>query len=415
MIRAISRSRPAARLLLCRTKSYALQAPLLISARLSHTHHKQHRPHHHKPSHSNEQNHITKLKFERLIFEYAAKPQEPINLENLLKFGPYPIPDDVLLKNAGSVLKAIAIRLAHRLETLRNLPYLIVLNPNISQIYTIYYNSFTIISQTAPPTTREENDKIVEILKRLVHTHSDTIPVLARGFHEAAEYISPAESSKIIDSHLRARIGTRLLAEHHIALTDPIDPERYIGAVEKACTPGVILKHAAEFVGAICDMRFGIVPTVKIEQGEDIQLPYVPVHIEYIFTELLKNSFRASIEHSLKTKTPLEPVWATIVRTSTGVIIRIRDRGGGIAPELEKHVFGYSFTTFNNETTDNDQDTAGFSTLNTPPGAGNTLAGMGYGLPLSRAYAEFFGGKLQVQTYYGWGTDVYVTLKSPPQ
>jgi hypothetical protein len=401
-------------LLLYGTKRYAFQAPLSF-VRHSHTHHIQHHSHRHKPSHSNEQNHVTKLKFERLISEYAAKPQEPINLENLLKFGPYPIPDDVLLENAASVLKTIAVRLAHRLETLRNLPYLIVLNPNISQIYSIYYNSFTIISQTTPPTTREENKKIVEILKRLVHTHSDTIPVLARGFYEAAQYISSTESSKIIDSHLRARIGTRLLAEHHIALTDPIDPEKYIGAVEKACRPGVILKHAAEFVGDICDLRFGIVPTIKIEQGDDIQLPYVPVHIEYIFTELLKNSFRASIEHSIKTNTPLEPVWATIVRTSTGVIIRIRDRGGGIAPELEKYVFGYSFTTFNNDSTENGQDSAGFSTLNTPPGAGNTLAGMGYGLPLSRAYAEFFGGKLQVQTYYGWGTDVYVTLKSPPQ
>lgn len=412
MIRTISRSRPSSRLLLCGFRHYVSRAQFPIVVR--HSHHLHHH-HHRKPSHNSDQEHATNLNFERLISEYAAKPEERINLENLLKFGPYPISDDVLLENAASVLKKISIRLAHRLETLRKLPYLIVLNPNISQIYSIYYNSFSIISQTPPPTTREENKNIVEILKHLVHTHSDTIPVLARGFHEAAQYISPAESSKIIDNHLRARIGTRLIAEHHIALTDPIDPEKYIGAVEKACTPGVILKHAAEFVGDICDLRFGIVPTLKIEQGEDIQLPYVPVHIEYIFTELLKNSFRASIEHSIKTNTPLEPVWATIIRTSTGVIIRIRDRGGGIAPELEKQVFAYSFTTFNNDPAEEDDSSAGFSTLNSPPGTGNTLAGMGYGLPLSRAYAEFFGGKLQVQTYYGWGTDVYVTLKSPPQ
>ena len=304
------------------------------------------------------------------------------------------------------MLKNISIRLAHRLQTLRNLPYLIVLNPNVSQIYSIYYNSFIIISQTEAPKTREENLKVVEILKHLVHTHSDTIQVLARGFHEARDYISPRESSAIIDSHLRARIGTRLIAEHHIALTDPIDEKNFIGAVEVACKPSTILKHAAEFVGDICDLKFGLVPTIKIEQGENIELPYVPVHIEYIFTELLKNSFRASIEESQKTGLPLEPIWATIVRSSTGVIIRIRDRGGGIPPELEKHVFDYSFTTFS----DSEED--GFSTLNAPPGGGNSIAGMGYGLPLSRAYAEFFGGKLQIQSYYGWGTDVYVTLRS---
>lgn len=327
-----------------------------------------------------------------------------------MKFGPYPIPDDILLENAAKALELISIRLAHRLARLRDLPYLIVLNPNISQIYSIYYNSFKIISQAKPPKTREENLQIVEILKKLVHAHSDTIPVLARGFHEARQYITPEESSKIIDSHLRARIGTRLVAEHHIALTDPIDESKYIGAVEVDCKPGDILKHAAEFVTDICDLKFGMAPILKIEQGDDISLPYVPVHIEYIFTELLKNSFRATIETTLRDRIPLEPVWATIVKTSAGVIIRIRDRGSGIPPELEKKVFAYSFTTFNQPENDD-----GFSTLNEPPGGGNSLAGMGYGLPLSRAYAEFFGGKLQIQSYYGWGTDVYVTLKSPPK
>lgn len=286
------------------------------------------------------------------------------------------------------------------------MPYLVVLNPHISQIYSIYYNSFSILSQTKPPKTLEENQKVVEVLKHLVQTHTDTIPVLARGFHEARSYISLEESSYILDAHLRARIGTRLLAEHHIALTDPIDEKTYIGAVEVACKPSAILKHAGDFVGDICDLKYGVIPTIRIDQGEHIEIPYIPVHIEYIFTELLKNSFRATIEQHQLTGKPMEAVWVTIVRTSGGLIIRIRDRGGGILPELEKKVFAYSFTTF----AEADEDDG--INLNSPPG-GNSIAGMGYGLPLSRAYAEFFGGKLQVQSYYGWGTDVYITLKAP--
>lgn len=314
----------------------------------------------------------------------------------------------MLLANAEKVLKDITIGLAHRLQALRNMPYLVVLNPNISQIYSIYYNSFSIISNTKPPKTLAENQAVVDILKHLVETHSDTIPVLARGFHEARQYISIENSSDVLDAHLRARIGTRLLAEHHIALTDPIEEKSYIGAVEVSCQPSTILKHSADFVGDICDLKYGIVPTIRIDQGEQIKMPYVPVHLEYIFTELLKNSFRATIEQHQLTGSPLEPIWATIVRTSGGLIVRIRDRGGGIPPELEKKVFAYSFTTFS------DVENDGINTLNAPPGGGNSIAGMGYGLPLSRAYAEFFGGKLQVQSYYGWGTDVYVTLKAPP-
>ena len=39
------------------------------------------------------------------------------------------------------------------------------------------------------------------------------------------------------------------------------------------------------------------------------------------------------------------------------------------------------------------------------------LAGYGIGLPISKAYAEYLGGKLEIKTMLGIGTDVYLTLK----
>lgn len=55
-------------------------------------------------------------------------------------------------------------------------------------------------------------------------------------------------------------------------------------------------------------------------------------------------------------------------------------------------------------------------------GGGNVVAGMGYGLPLLKNYVEIFNstipekdgklpttkGLLTIQSYYGWGTDVYL-------
>lgn len=314
-------------------------------------------------------------------------------------------------------------RLAHRLQALRNLPYLIVLNPSISQIYSIYFNSFRVVSQINPPKTLEENDYIVEILEQLVSAHTDTIPILSRGFWEARQYISAEEVTSVLDKHLRARIGTRMLAENHIALTRPIDPAHFIGAVEVDCNPAAILQSTATFVGDICDLKYGLVPHIEFDnqKGQAVTIPYVPVHLEYIFTELLKNAFRATVEFTQKQSqegslssdlnsdkdlaSQLPPVMVTIVKTSTGVIIRIRDRGGGIPPAIERNIWDYSFSTFD------DGEGDGFATLNAAPG--NSIAGLGYGLPLSRAYAEFFGGKLQIQSYFGWGTDVYLTLNTP--
>ena len=34
----------------------------------------------------------------------------------------------------------------------------------------------------------------------------------------------------------------------------------------------------------------------------------------------------------------------------------------------------------------------------------------GFGLPLARLYARYFGGNIHIQSMYGVGTDVYVNL-----
>lgn len=48
------------------------------------------------------------------------------------------------------------------------------------------------------------------------------------------------------------------------------------------------------------------------------------------------------------------------------------------------------------------------------PGSGSTMSpmhGFGFGLPTSRAYAEYLGGSLTIQSLQGLGTDVYLRLK----
>ena len=38
------------------------------------------------------------------------------------------------------------------------------------------------------------------------------------------------------------------------------------------------------------------------------------------------------------------------------------------------------------------------------------LAGMGYGLPVSKCYARYFGGDLNLLSVEGFGTDAYLYL-----
>ena len=80
--------------------------------------------------------------------------------------------------------------------------------------------------------------------------------------------------------------------------------------------------------------------------------------------------------------------------------IRIRDRGGGISPSNLPSIWAYSFTTFSDDQLldHNHNDHALNAISGAAGGESSSLAGLGYGLPLGRAYAEHFGGSITVQS-----------------
>ena len=84
------------------------------------------------------------------------------------------------------------------------------------------------------------------------------------------------------------------------------------------------------------------------------------------------------------------------------VTIKISDEGGGIRRSGLQRIWTYLYTTADSPLLDMDSDTM----ANGPA----VLAGYGYGLPLSRLYARYFGGDLQVISMDGYGTDAYLHL-----
>ncbi|KAJ5117028.1 hypothetical protein N7456_001376 [Penicillium angulare] len=399
------------------------------------------------------------------VAHLAATPRRSLTLADLLHHGRPPLSKDALLASANFTLSLLPARLASRIQALRNLPFIIVSNPHMSKIYHNYLHSLSSLLpyQQRKITTFEEEKQFVNVLADLVQTHTNTIPVLARGFLESRKYINPEDVTRFLDTHLRARIGTRLIAEQHLALhytsqpvsdevteksDDHFSPSNYIGVIDTALQPARIIRSCEDFVSEICELKYGVRPRLEIGGEPDASFAHIPVHIEYIITELLKNAFRATIESGNER----EPIEVTIAAapdvprnvrpiqedsdgrfqfasqsepsaaqesigysspSSQSITIRIRDRGGGIPPEVLPHIWSYSFTTFSEMDLEN-TESANLRTLDTLAGPGgrlSSIAGLGYGLPLSRAYAEYFGGSIAVQSLWGWGTDVYLTLQ----
>jgi Mitochondrial branched-chain alpha-ketoacid dehydrogenase kinase/Histidine kinase-, DNA gyrase B-, and HSP90-like ATPase len=393
------------------------------------------------------------------ITELASKPIHRLTLADLVKHGRPPLSAQALFGSANFTLSILPSRLAQRIQALRNLPFIVVTNPHISKIHSIYMHSLSTLLPWAQKEicTTEDEVQFTGVMADLVETHAETIPVLARGFLEARRYISPEQVTKFIDEHLRARIGTRLIAEQHLALhassqphsheaMSDADQNGFIGVIDTKLSPAMIIRHCEATVGDICEFKYGVRPTVVMNGELDHTFAQIPVHLEYILTELLKNAFRATIEQRMEresieiTIAPLpeqsqtsqkandvlgiDPATRTapiapMSQSTPGVTIRIRDRGGGISPANYENIWTYSFTTFSEDqiqaalcggsdgTPSNPVD--GLSVISNT--GGSSLAGLGYGLPLGRAYAEYFGGGISVQSLWGWGTDVYLTLK----
>ncbi|EXJ88987.1 hypothetical protein A1O3_02051 [Capronia epimyces CBS 606.96] len=401
------------------------------------------------------------------ISRLAAKPRRPLTLADLVKHGKPPLRDADLLSSANFTVSLLPARLAHRIQALRNLPFIVVANPNVSTIYNNYLHSLSTLEPfyKKPIETIEEEMKFTEAMADLVRTHSNTIPTMAKGFLQCRKYIDPAEVTKFLDQHLRARIGTRLVAEQHLALhmastgeaaKQKPDPN-HVGVIDLGLRPADVIRQCEGFVGEVCELKYGVRPSLVIDGDTDAEFAHIPMHLEYIITELLKNAFRATIE-SGNEREPIEVTIASAPDVSTTklqalrklsvseenaydfsqdgleeycsssdadigplnsaapcITLRIRDRGGGIPPEALANIWSYSFTTFNNEQAaaaggDNGTD-AGLNTIASSGSDQSSIAGLGYGLPLSRAYAEYFGGGIALQSMYGWGTDVYLTLQ----
>ena len=96
------------------------------------------------------------------------------------------------------------------------------------------------------------------------------------------------------------------------------------------------------------------------------------------------------------------PIRVVIAEGAEDVTIKISDEGGGIRRSGLQRIWTYLYTTANSPLLEMDADT----------GAGPAvLAGYGYGLPLSRLYARYFGGDLQVLSMDGYGTDASAFYK----
>ncbi|EIE24046.1 alpha-ketoacid dehydrogenase kinase [Coccomyxa subellipsoidea C-169] len=372
--------------------------------------------------------------YDSTIEKYALQDIEALSLQQMLEFGRAALfNESKILTSARHAQRELPKRLARRLMDLQFLPYIVVTNPHIKRVYDAYYHAFNTLRNMPQVQTAADNDKLTQVLQRLVDEHAPMLDALAAGFRECKmkPIVGPKlQMDNFLDSMLRSRISRRVMAEQHIHLA--LRRPGYIGIICTDLSLPDAISFAAQRTKQVCTETFGAAPEVLIS-GTSAQLatmPYIPTHLDYMLYELLKNAMRAVVlSHRGR---PLPALTVAICKAQSSVTLRISDQGGGIPDDQLDKVFQYGFTTVGAEDASmpveghfvriscglqESQSQEGINMWShmtersASPGGPWRMGGLGFGLPLSRLYARYFGGDLRLVSMPGYGTDAYLSIQ----
>lgn len=367
---------------------------------------------------------------DRLHRVAATTRATPVSLQNLYHYGKWAARDPAQrLRNAQFLHNELQVRIAQRVVELEKLPLDMCQTKGVKDVVQWFTNYFYMIADHPYPTDEAGEVSFDKTLKVVLMDHNSVVESMARGALEVRrnkpndfDADSQREIGTVLSRFYMARIGLRFLIEHNIQSRNP--REGFSGIIQSACSPIECVEQAVMDASRICIHHLGESPEVQfvqvlregrrlvggshVDPKNNITFTYVPVHLVYMLTEVLKNAMRATVEEHAKRGGALPLVKVVIVDGLTDVTIRISDEGGGIKRSDMEKVWSWLHTTATSPPEILDQDGNAVSA----PGASNmpALAGYGVGLPLSRLYARYFGGELALKSLEGYGTDVYLHL-----
>ncbi|RMZ84302.1 hypothetical protein DV738_g800, partial [Chaetothyriales sp. CBS 135597] len=398
------------------------------------------------------------------ISHYATFPPTGVSLRQMVQFGEKP--------SVGTIFRAsqflseeLPVRLAHRVEELKKLPDGLAEMGSIQKVRDWYTQSFEDITSLPRPnldkTTRDRllgnnskaaklapttrnpalkesgnaashsrrryfapiddsgdwppelaayNKQFARTLEQIKRRHDPVVTTVAQGINEYKRKRQRMQIDSSIQSFLdrfyMSRIGIRMLIGQHIALTDQANHRHpnYVGIICTKTNVKELAEEAIENARFVCEDHYGLfdAPKVQLICPSNLTFMYVPGHLSHMLFETLKNSLRAVVETHGAEKEDFPVTKVIVAEGKEDITIKISDEGGGIPRSAIPLVWTYMYTTVD-------------STPELDPGFDASdfkapMAGFGYGLPISRLYARYFGGDLKLISMEGYGTDVYLHL-----
>ncbi|CAM9376401.1 unnamed protein product [Scytosiphon promiscuus] len=375
------------------------------------------------------------------IMESAARKQIGVSLKTLIDTGRGDLlsgemgltgqnslstKQKMLIQVASFLHRELPIRLAHRVRDLESVPDMLA-QKSVQQASSEWYViSYKEIRDFPRPITVDQEVKFAELLKGIYQRHAPVLLTMARGVWELRESFSPKDPKRrgnsnrfgdfydfkrthtFLDGFYMSRIGIRILIGHYLALQEA-GADNWIGMVCQQTSPAAIAEAAIEDAKFVCTRQYGDAPDVTLHGRLDLTFSYVPSHLHYIMLELIKNSMRATVDFHGLDEMDNNPIRVVIAdgEGNEDVVIKVADEGGGIRRSYMNRIWSYLFTTADPAV---QEGFVNLGEVESDHAKESPLAGLGYGLPISRSYARYFGGDLSIVSMEGYGTDAFVHL-----
>ncbi|XP_018331693.1 pyruvate dehydrogenase (acetyl-transferring) kinase, mitochondrial [Agrilus planipennis] len=312
----------------------------------------------------------------------------------------------------------LPIRLANIMKEISLLPEKLLQMPSVVAVNEWYKMSFQDILEFEK---QEADSKTLyhfcDTLVKIRNRHSDVVETMAQGVIELKtshdiDYQTEHSIQYFLDRFYMSRISIRMLINQHTLLfggqlesAPGPNKSKYIGCFDPNCDIIEVIKDAYENARFLCDQYYLASPELIIRQFIHNDIPhetkitmvYVPSHLYHMLFELFKNAMRATMEyHNAVEKYP--PITVIVSKGKQDICLKMCDKGGGIPRSSHDHLFKYMYSTAPQPSK---------SDSHTVP-----LAGYGYGLPISRLYARYFHGDLNLLPCEGYGTDAIIYMKA---
>merc|ERR1712183_955052 len=320
--------------------------------------------------------------------------------------------------------REIPVRLANIMMELELLPTELLIQPDCQGILRQYSASFReVLGYENSENNHKTHEGFNKLLTKLRQRHQDTVPHMAEALHNLRDAGNLNVNCKdrlnkaiqyFLDRLYMSRISIHMLISHHKALYCPESKNNnpgMRGTIDPKCDAVDVAKMAFENATFLCEQIYMDAPKLDIKwtdmtdkDTKSINFVYIPDHLYHMFFEVFKNSMRATMEFHENSDT-IPDVKVHIVKSSHDISIKICDQGGGISRSVAENVFLYLYTSATRVKL-SDGDMGGTTSTMTP------MHGLGYGLPLSRLYAKYFGGDIKIASCDGYGTDTYIYLRA---